>query len=94
VLPALPAILLALTSPAAAVYVLNKAVASNTPSVSSVNPSTAKVGDPIAVEGSNLRPDGTGPPTVTIGGVDGYPEPIVDHSEVVRARRRGQARLF
>jgi deoxyribodipyrimidine photo-lyase len=30
----------------------------------------------------------------TIGGVEGYPEPIVDHSEVVRARRRGQARLF
>jgi deoxyribodipyrimidine photo-lyase len=30
----------------------------------------------------------------TIGGVDGYPQPIVDHSEIVRARRRGQASLF
>src|SRR4051794_8427821 len=30
----------------------------------------------------------------TIGGVDGYPQPIVDHSEIARARRRGQARLF
>jgi deoxyribodipyrimidine photo-lyase len=30
----------------------------------------------------------------TIGGVDGYPEPIVDHAEVVRARRSRQAKLF
>ena len=30
----------------------------------------------------------------TIGGVDGYPEPIVDHADIVRARRRGQASLF
>jgi deoxyribodipyrimidine photo-lyase len=29
----------------------------------------------------------------TVGGADGYPEPIVDHAEVVR-RRRSQARLF
>src|SRR4051812_21348961 len=30
----------------------------------------------------------------TIGGVDGYPGPIVDHSEIVRARGRGHATLF
>jgi hypothetical protein len=72
-LPAIPAILLALTSPAAATYVVNKAVASNAPSANAVTPLRAAPGDMVVIEGDNFMPAGAlRIPTVTIGGTQAY----------------------
>jgi hypothetical protein len=68
-LPAIPSILLALTSPAAAVYVLNKAIASNAPALNSITPLRAERGEKIVLGGVNFMPAGTTRvPTVTIAG--------------------------
>jgi len=59
VLPTMPAVLLAVTSGAAALYVGNKAVSSNKPVISSVVPRTVRVGDLLTITGSNILGDGT-----------------------------------
>ena len=72
-LPPIPAIILALTSPAAATYVVNKAVQQNAPAVTAVTPSLATIGDQLVVQGLNFMPAGAKRvPTVTIGGVQAY----------------------
>lgn len=68
-LPAIPAVLLALTGASAATYVLNKALQNDSPTVSSVVPSSFRPGDRITITGSNFKPAGTPtPPVVTVGG--------------------------
>ena len=54
VLPTMPAVLLAATSGAAALYVGNKAASSNKPVISSVTPRSARAGDEITITGSNI----------------------------------------
>jgi hypothetical protein len=54
VLPTMPAVLLAATSGAAALYVGNKAASSNKPMISSVVPRTARPGDVLTITGSNI----------------------------------------
>lgn len=54
VLPTMPAVLLAATSGAAALYVGYKAASSNKPVISSVVPRTARVGDLLTITGSNI----------------------------------------
>ena len=65
------AILLAITSAAAATYVGNKAVASNTPSIARFAPGQVRPGQVTTISGSNLMPSATEAnfPVVTIGGV-------------------------
>jgi hypothetical protein len=59
VLPTMPAVLLAATSGAAALYVGYKAVSTNKPVISSVVPRTARVGDLLTITGSNILGGGT-----------------------------------
>lgn len=74
-LPAIPPLLLALTSTSAAAYVLNKSIQQNAPVVTSLTPSAARPGDRIVVTGSNFAPAGSiAPPTVTIGGAQAVVE--------------------
>jgi len=57
-LPTMPAVLLAATSGAAALYVGNKAVSSNKPVISSVVPRTARAGEQLTIAGSNILGSG------------------------------------
>jgi IPT/TIG domain len=69
-LTAVPEILLGLTSAAAATYVLNKALQTNKPIITSVTPSVISPGTPITVQGKNLfPPGGDGTLIVKVGGV-------------------------
>ena len=71
-LPEIPALILVLTSPAAATYVINKSVQSNTPKVSSVVPASVKIGGRMLVGGSNFMQATEIAPLVTIGGVQAF----------------------
>ena len=70
-LPPVPSGLLAITSAAAATYVGNKAVASNTPSIARFAPGQVRPGQVTTINGSNLMASATEAnfPVVTIGGV-------------------------
>jgi hypothetical protein len=69
-LPAVPALLMALSGSSAATYVLNKVTQDTAPMVTSVMPSTARPGDAVVISGTNLVPSGSSqPPTVSIGGL-------------------------
>jgi hypothetical protein len=70
-LPAIPNLLLGLTSTAAATYVLNKSLQSNKPVITSVVPSAFPAGASLLISGTNLFPDGAPSENVTvkIGGV-------------------------
>ncbi len=69
-LPEIPPMILALTGTSAATYVVSKSVQRNAPTLNSISPSTAVVGETIALEGSNFMPSGTRAlPNVTIGGL-------------------------
>ena len=82
-LPAIPALLLALTGSSAATYVLNKSLQNSTPTIGVPVPSSARVGEVVSISGTNLRPDATGlPPTVTIGDV----QAIVDAASATNTR--------
>ena len=59
VLPTMPAVLLAATSGAAALYVSYKAASANKPVISSVVPRTARPGDQLTITGSNILGGGT-----------------------------------
>lgn len=59
VLPTMPAVLLATTSGAAALYLSYKAAASNKPVISAVVPRTARQGDVLTISGSNILGGGT-----------------------------------
>jgi hypothetical protein len=59
VLPTMPAVLLATTSGAAALYVGYKAVSTNKPMISSVVPRTSRPGDLLTINGSNILGGGT-----------------------------------
>lgn len=59
VLPTMPAVLLAATSGAAALYVGYKAASRNKPVISSVVPRTARQGDLLTITGSNILGGGT-----------------------------------
>ncbi|MEY2451943.1 MAG: hypothetical protein QOD92_1517 [Acidimicrobiaceae bacterium] len=72
VLPQMPSTLLALTSGAAAVYVGNKAVESNPPTITSVVPASVRPAETLTISGQNFLPSGTRPDqhaTVDLDGV-------------------------
>lgn len=56
ILPDMPPVLLALTSGAAALYVANKAVESNKPTITGVVPATLKKDSQVTIFGQNFRP--------------------------------------
>ena len=58
-LPEIPALLLALTSGAAAVYVGNKAADQNRPTLSGLVPASVRPGDELTISGQNFIPPGT-----------------------------------
>lgn len=71
-LPTIPNLLLGLTSTSASAYVLNKAIQSNKPTISSVVPTVIRPGQKVTISGQNLFPDPTRPAAdtvVKIGGV-------------------------
>jgi hypothetical protein len=63
-LPAVPAVLLGLTSAAAATYVANKAALKNPPLISTLNPTPPVSGKPVDISGVNLVPGGSDQATV------------------------------
>lgn len=56
VLPEIPAVLLAMTSGTAALYVGNKAAHRNAPEITSISPRTVAPGRPVTIMGSNFDP--------------------------------------
>ena len=84
-LPQIPAMLLAMTSGSAALYVTNKLVEQNAPSIASISPSSARPGEVIVISGYNFKPKGTDEnvhPTVTIEGYGTLPVRWSSDSEV------------
>ena len=73
--PAIPDFLAILTGGSALTYTVNKGVSSNAPSISDVQPSTARIGDTVTVTGTNLLPPAAkdAVPTVSVGGVPTEP---------------------
>lgn len=67
----IPDFLAILTGGSALVYTLNKAAAANGPSITDVQPPTARMGDTVTVTGTNLLPPAAdnAKPKVTVGGV-------------------------
>ncbi|HQZ86828.1 MAG TPA: IPT/TIG domain-containing protein [Actinomycetota bacterium] len=84
VLPTMHPTLLAMTSGTAALYVANKAVQRNAPSITSVSPRTAAPGDLVTILGGNFDPGDRGDSqrriTLTISGYQRtlYPQPTSD----------------
>lgn len=70
-LPQIPDFLAILTGGAALTYTLNKAVTTNPPSISSVDPDQARIQDFVTIYGTNLYdPNATGATTILkVGGV-------------------------
>jgi IPT/TIG domain len=67
---AVPSLLLALTSAAAATYVLNKSLQTNKPVITSVTPSLITPGKEIRIQGQNLFPPGSDDTVIVkVGGV-------------------------
>ena len=68
--PGIPDFLAILTGGSALTYTVNKGVTSNAPSISDVQPRTARVGDTVEITGTNLLPAAAADarPVVSIGG--------------------------
>jgi hypothetical protein len=69
--PGIPDFLAILTGGSAAAYTINKGLTSNAPSISGVQPGTARIGDAVTITGTNLLPAANGAtPTVSVGAVN------------------------
>jgi hypothetical protein len=70
--PGIPDFLAILTGSSAAAYTINKGLTSNAPSISDVQPGTARIGDAATITGTNLLPAAAGDaqPTVSVGAVN------------------------
>lgn len=71
-LPEIPALLLALTSGAAAVYVGNKAAEQNRPTLTGLVPASVRPGDELTISGQNFIPPGTTPKDGVTVSLSGY----------------------
>lgn len=69
--PGIPDFLAILTGGSAAAYTVNKGLTSNAPSISDVQPGTARIGDTVAITGANLLPPAASgaKPAVSVGDV-------------------------
>ena len=68
--PGIPDFLAILTGGSAAAYTVNKGLTSNAPSISDVQPGTARIGDTATITGTNLLPPaGDSNPAVSVGDV-------------------------
>ena len=56
--PDVPSFLAVLTGAGAGTYLVNKAVQTNTPTITSIQPTSAAVGDPVIISGANLLSPG------------------------------------
>lgn len=70
--PGIPDFLAILTGGSAAAYTVNKGLTSNAPSISGVQPGTARIGDTATITGTNLLPPAAedAKPAVSVGGVN------------------------
>ncbi len=70
--PGIPDFLAILTGGSAAAYTVNKGLTSNAPSISGVQPGTARIGDNATITGTNLLPPAAedAKPTVSVGNVN------------------------
>jgi hypothetical protein len=86
--PEIPAILAGLTGTAAATYLVNKGATQNAPTIKSVTPSVARIGQPVAAYGDNLfAAAATDAKTVvTVGGFEVAADAVDARSDRVRFR--------
>jgi hypothetical protein len=83
-LPAIPAILLALTGSSAATYVVNKALTNERPTITGVMPSSFRPGERVVITGNNLLPAGpSAPPVVSIGGKQALVDANATNAQIV-----------